>query len=264
MKQSIYKFRLAEPEIFRSKYELYKKEEETQSEKIDLNSNFRSKRNVTRTVNSVFEAVMDDYDEDAKLHCTAPEEYPGYPSRVTILDRMDMEELEDEGIESVDREIAAIARIVAENKGKMIFDVKKGEERPVDYRDIVILSRNRHMIPAMEKALNDQGIPAFGENPGGYFESVEIEIFVNLLKVIDNTRRDIPLISVMHSPIFDFTAKELAGIRSRSGRAASTRLSAAMRRPAKMRKLRNPQNLWRSLCRKRSGRCGSSWTTGNS
>lgn len=213
VKQSIYKFRLAEPEIFRSKYELYKKEEETQSEKIDLNSNFRSKRNVTKTVNSVFEAVMDDYDEDAKLHCTAPEEYPGYPSRVTILDRMDMEELEDEGIESVDREIAAIARIVAENKGKMIFDVKKGEERSVDYRDIVILSRNRHMIPAMEKALNDQGIPAFGENPGGYFESVEIEIFVNLLKVIDNTRRDIPLISVMHSPIFDFTAKELAGIR---------------------------------------------------
>ena len=213
VKQSIYKFRLAEPEIFRSKYELYKKEEETQSEKIDLNSNFRSKRNVTRTVNTVFEAVMEDYDEDAKLHCTAPEEYPGYPSRVTILDRTDMEELEDEGIESVDREIAAIARIVAENRDKMIFDVKKGEERSVDYRDIVILSRNRHMIPTMEKALNDRGIPAFGENPGGYFESVEIEIFVNLLKVIDNTRRDIPLISVMHSPIFDFTAKELAKIR---------------------------------------------------
>lgn len=213
VKQSIYKFRLAEPEIFRSKYELYKKEEETQSEKIDLNSNFRSKRNVTKTVNTVFEAVMDDYDEDAKLHCTAPEEYPGYLTRVTILDRTDMEDLEEEGVESVDREIAAIARIVAENRGKMIFDVKKGEERPVDYRDIVILSRNRHMIPAMEKALNDQGIPAFGENPGGYFESVEIEIFVNLLKVIDNTRRDIPLISVMHSPVFDFTAKELAKIR---------------------------------------------------
>ena len=213
VKQSIYKFRLAEPEIFRSKYELYKKEEEILSEKIDLNSNFRSKRNVTRTVNTVFEAVMEDYDEDAKLHCTAPEEYPGYPTRVTILDRAEAEALEDDGIESVDREIAAIARIVAENKGRIIFDVKKGEERPVDYRDIVILSRNRHMIPAMEKALNDEGIPAFGENPGGYFESVEIEIFVNLLKVIDNTRRDIPLISVMHSPIFDFTAKELAKIR---------------------------------------------------
>ncbi len=83
----------------------------------------------------------------------------------------------------------------------------------MEYRDIVILSRNRHTIPAIEKALNDQGIPAFGENPGGYFESVEIEIFVNLLKVIDNIRQDIPLISVMHSPIFDFTAKELAKIR---------------------------------------------------
>lgn len=215
VKQSIYKFRLAEPEIFRSKYELYKKEEETLSEKIDLNSNFRSKQNVTKTVNTVFEAVMDDYDEDARLHCNAPEEYPGYPSRVTIIDRSETEDLEDsDRIESTDREIAAIARIISENKGRVIYDVKKGEERTVDYRDIVILSRNRHMIPAMEKTLNDQGIPAFGENPGGYFESVEIEIFVNLLKVIDNTRRDIPLISVMHSPVFDFTARELAKIRT--------------------------------------------------
>lgn len=214
VKQSIYKFRLAEPEIFRSKYELYKKEEETQSEKIDLNSNFRSKKNVTRTVNTVFEKVMEDYDEDARLHCTAPEEYPGYPTRVTIIDRSDEAELEDGDIpEGTDREIAAIARIVSENKGQPVFDVKKQEERSVEYRDIVILSRNRHMIPAIEKALNDQGIPAFGENPGGYFESVEIEIFVNLLKVIDNIRQDIPLISVMHSPIFDFTAKELAKIR---------------------------------------------------
>lgn len=214
VKQSIYKFRLAEPEIFRSKYELYKKEEETQSEKIDLNSNFRSKKNVTRTVNTVFEKVMEDYDEDARLHCTAPEEYPGYPTRVTIIDRSDEAELEDgDMLESTDREIATIARIVSENKGQPVFDVKKQVERSVEYRDIVILSRNRHTIPAIEKALNDQGIPAFGENPGGYFESVEIEIFVNLLKVIDNIRQDIPLISVMHSPIFDFTAKELAKIR---------------------------------------------------
>ena len=214
VKQSIYKFRLAEPEIFRSKYELYKKEEETQSEKIDLNSNFRSKKNVTRTVNTVFEKVMEDYDEDARLHCTAPEEYPGYPTRVTIIDRSDEAKLEDgDMLESTDREIATIARIVSENKGQPVFDVKKQVERSVEYRDIVILSRNRHMIPAIEKALNDQGIPAFGENPGGYFESVEIEIFVNLLKVIDNIRQDIPLISVMHSPIFDFTAKELAKIR---------------------------------------------------
>lgn len=214
VKQSIYKFRLAEPEIFRSKYELYKKEEETQSEKIDLNSNFRSKKNVTRTVNTVFEKVMEDYDEDARLHCTAPEEYPGYPTRVTIIDRSDEAEVEEgDVLENTDREIAAIARIISENKGQPVFDVKKQVERSVEYRDIVILSRNRHTIPAIEKALNDQGIPAFGENPGGYFESVEIEIFVNLLKVIDNIRQDIPLISVMHSPIFDFTAKELAKIR---------------------------------------------------
>lgn len=175
---------------------------------------------------------MEDYDEDARLHCTAPEEYPGYPTRVTIIDRSDEAELEDgDMLESTDREIATIARIVSENKGQPVFDVKKQVERSVEYRDIVILSRNRHTIPAIEKALNDRGIPAFGENPGGYFESVEIEIFVNLLKVIDNIRQDIPLISVMHSPIFGFYwQRNWRRYALRSGRAASIRRSAVTRK----------------------------------
>ena len=74
---------------------------------------------MTRTVNTVFEKVMEDYDEDARLHCTAPEECPGYPTRVTIIDRSDEAELEDgDMLESTDREIATIARIVSENKGQ--------------------------------------------------------------------------------------------------------------------------------------------------
>ncbi len=213
VKQSIYKFRLAEPEIFRSKYALYKKEE-TQSEKIDLNSNFRSKSSVTDTVNTVFEEVMDGYDEDARLNCEAPREHPGFATRMTIINNAQEQFADNEDVEA-----EVIAQIIAEYSGKTIYDVKKSAERTIEYRDIVILSRNRHMIPAIEKRLNEMGIPAFGENSGGYFESVEIEVFVNLLKVIDNMRQDVPLISVMHSPIFDFTAVELAQIRisSREG-----------------------------------------------
>ena len=173
-----------------------------------------AEKNVTRTVNTVFEKVMEDYDEDARLHCTAPEEYPGYPTRVTIIDRSDEAELEDgDMLESTDREIATIARIVSENKGQLSLTSRNrwndrwNIEISLFYREIVTRSRRSRKLSTIE------GIPAFGENPGGYFESVEIEIFVNLLKVIDNIRQDIPLISVMHSPIFDFTAKELAKIR---------------------------------------------------
>ena len=212
VKQSIYKFRLAEPEIFRSKYELYKKEEETQSEKIDLNSNFRSKRNVTRTVNSVFEAVMDDYDEDAKLHCTAPEEYPA----IKPCDHPGQNGHGRAGGRG-NRERGSRDRHRPDRGRKQGKDDLRREKRR---RTSSGLPRHRHPVakppydPGNGKGSQRSGAsPAFGENPGRYFESVEIEIFVNLLKVIDNTRRDIPLISVMHSPIFDFTEKELAGIR---------------------------------------------------
>ena len=69
------------------------------------------------------------------------------------------------------------------------------------------------MIPDIEKHLNNEGIPAYGENTGGYFESIEVQVFINILKVVNNTRQDIPLISVMRSVIFGFTASELAEIR---------------------------------------------------
>ena len=83
----------------------------------------------------------------------------------------------------------------------------------MEYRDIVVLSRSRSAIGRMERFLNNEGIPAYGENTGGYFETVEVQVFVNLLRIIDNTRQDIPLISVMRSPVFDFHVRELAAVR---------------------------------------------------
>lgn len=211
VKQSIYKFRLAEPEIFKRKYEKYSRKTEMQSEKTDLNSNFRSKHNVIKTVNEVFSDIMDDYGENEKLYCGIGKEHEGFKSRMTLVDKKSKGD--DDFLENEEAEAEIISNIIKETKGKTIYDLKKKTYRKLEYKDIVVLSRNRNSISLIEKHLNNSGIPAFGDNTGGYFESVEIEVFVNLLKIIDNTRRDIPLISVMRSMIFDFSARELAQIR---------------------------------------------------
>lgn len=213
VKQSIYKFRLAEPEIFREKYRIYKKAEEEKSIKIDLNSNFRSKANVTGTVNDVFDGLMEDYDDDARLYCTAPEDTPGEKSQLHIISIADEEGGGDIFYDTGASEASLTAELIRENLGKEIFDAKAGIWRPVEYRDIAVLSRSRSMIPDIEKHLNNEGIPAYGENTGGYFESIEVQVFINILKVVNNTRQDISLISVMRSVIFGFTASELAEIR---------------------------------------------------
>ena len=208
VKQSIYKFRLAEPEIFRKKYALYKKPETKESVKIDLNSNFRSKRRIADTVNAVFEDIMEDYDEDARLHCGVDERYQGYETSLHIIEK---------GTGSVpgntDQEIELVCRLIKQMLGETIYDVKRGTARPVEYSDIAVLSRNRALIGDVEKYLNNEGIPAFGENTGGYFETVEVKVFLNILRIIDNTRQDIPLISVMRCPVFGFDPRELAAVR---------------------------------------------------
>lgn len=217
VKQSIYKFRLAEPEIFKAKYALYSKESEEKSIKIDLSSNFRSKRMVTGIVNEVFRGIMEGYDENAELKCTVEDEYPGITPQLHLILK---EGSEDGLMESPKAEAQQVARLVKENLGTEIYDVKRKTYRPVEYRDIAVLSRSRAMIGEIERTLNNSGIPAYGENTGGYFETVEIQVFINLLKVIDNFRQDIPLISVMRCPIFGFDVKELAAIRIFTGEGA--------------------------------------------
>lgn len=216
VKQSIYKFRLAEPEIFKAKYELYKKPEVKESVKIDLNSNFRSKYKIADTVNKVFEEVMEGYDDDARLRCGVDKSFSGKDSRLHIVDKSKASNLP--GI--VDPEMILVRNLISSVKGEIIYDVKAGCEREIKYSDIVVLSRGKGAIGELERYLNNEGIPAYGENTGGYFESVEIQVFINLLKIIDNTRQDIPLISVMRCPVFGFDESELAEIRI-SGREGS-------------------------------------------
>lgn len=210
VKQSIYKFRLAEPELFKRKYEIYGDEEEVDSIRIDLNSNFRSKRMVTGVVNTVFSRIMEGYDEAAALKCTVDDKYPGGMPELHIIRKKS----DENGFySSSQQEIPYIISLIKENLGQEIYDTKKECYRLVEYKDITVLARNKAVIGEIEKALNDNGIPAYGENTGGYFETVELQVFTNLLKLIDNTRQDIPLISVMRCPIFNFTTEEMATIR---------------------------------------------------
>ena len=248
VKQSIYKFRLAEPEIFIDKYNDFR-DGTRPGMRIDLNRNFRSKRNIIKSVNAIFGNIMNrdtggiDYDDDASLHMGG--DYEGPLDRRTSLHLIDTSSKvnETEGdsgkkisgavsdIDAVDAEIQEMqkteleARVVAElaasRLGTEIYDQKAGCIRKVGLNDIVILLRGvSGQSDIYASALKDAGLPAYVEAGEGYFETVEIEVFINLLRVVDNRRSDIPLLSVLYSPVFGFSIDELAEIRLSDRKAA--------------------------------------------
>ncbi len=210
VKQSIYKFRLAEPELFMTRARKYRDESVENSIVIDLNSNFRSKKNITETVNRVFEQVMDDYDDNASLHCGIDEKFTGFNTGIHIIER---EGINKAGVERADAEAEIAAGIIRDSLGSEIYDAKAGKTRKIQLRDIAVLSRGRAEVREIERYLNNEGIPAYGETGEGYYESVEIQVFLNMLRIIDNMRQDVPLISVMRSVFFGFDIKEMAEIR---------------------------------------------------
>lgn len=225
VKQSIYKFRLAEPELFISKYEAFGSGKLKNARVIDLNSNFRSKKPLIDTVNRVFAGIMSKetsgivYDDAAALVEGRP--YTGKrlyePKLYIVASKAEEGETVDETIEELkggELEALQAAKLIKEYHGSIIYDSKKEKERPLEYRDMVIL------MPAVKthgetfyKALESADIPVFLERGQGYFDTPEIQIFLNLLKIIDNFKQDVPLISVMHFPSFGFSAGELADIR---------------------------------------------------
>lgn len=217
VKQCIYKFRLAEPELFIEKASEYKAEESEKSILLNLNKNFRSKVNVTEPVNELFAKVMKGYDDNAALHSTAPEEYRGFPARLHIINR---EDFDDDAPDKGDAEAAEIAGIIRERIGQEVYDSKAGKMRPLKYRDFAVIARHNRTVENIERYLINEGIPAYGEGSGKYFETVEVQVFLNLLRITDNMRQDVPLISAMKSAVFGFSVSELAQIRI-SGREGS-------------------------------------------
>ncbi|QIB69000.1 helicase-exonuclease AddAB subunit AddA [Aminipila butyrica] len=221
VKQSIYKFRLAEPELFLEKYERFKSTETQQDAKLDLNFNFRSKGCVIQAVNDLFSGLMAGYDADAALYKgVAYEGELDYPVELHLLDQKITEDMEVDPeireLKAAEMEAFIAGKAIRETLGKPIFDIKLNKERPISKRDIVILMRGqKNYADKFQQVLLEMDIPSHINDSDGYFDTLEIQIFLNLLRVIDNRRQDIPLISVLHSSIFAFTVEDLAQIRSR-------------------------------------------------
>lgn len=219
IKQSIYKFRLAEPEIFQARYEAYADEEDSDSIKLDLNCNFRSKGQVIKTVNDVFQELMPGYDSAAALKQGDP--YHGeldFPTELYVIDSRatDEMELDDELKEMKDAELEAhcAAAAIKDLVGTTIYDSKKGCQRPVTLKDIVILMRStKSSAEIFQQVFRDQDIPVYVDDSAGYFDTVEIQVFMNLLSIIDNKQQDIPLLSVLYSAVFGFSVEDLIKIR---------------------------------------------------
>ena len=233
VKQSIYKFRQAMPELFLSKYKGYKNKEDNKEEKglkIQLFKNFRSRENVLKFTNLIFQDIMSnelgdiDYDEGEYLNLGAsyPEEKQDLNTQIHIIDVKDEEE-EQENLEEIDERIEDVeleARFVA-NKIKelkesnfKIWDGKKEEYRDIKYKDIVILLRSTSSLaPIYEQELLNLEIPVFSDSSQEYLDSIEIQTIMSLLKIIDNPMQDIALVTVLRSYIGKFTDDELVKIR---------------------------------------------------
>jgi len=232
VKQSIYKFRLAEPELFLGKYKDIKGGRLPGSEVVDLNSNFRSKGPVINYVNKIFEAIMTEascgitYDDDAKLIEGAP--YTGsclYEPELYLVGKTASEDDEpaDEEIAELKKdELEALnaVRIIKSWLGKPIFDSAAQKTRPLGYGDMAILLRAvKGRGEIYYKTLLDAGIPVLLDRSEGYFDVIEIQVFMNLLRLIDNSQKDIPLLSVLRFPAFGFKADDLAAVRVWADRA---------------------------------------------
>lgn len=223
VKQSIYKFRQSRPELFIEKYNTYKEN------KIQLYSNFRSRDNILNLTNIIFENIMSknfgniEYDESEYLNLGL--EYPedktkkllnGIPE-LNIIDLNSIEEDEEEelNIENTVLEAKFVANKIQEliNSNYYVFDKKVGY-RKLQLKDIVILLRKTINIASIyEKEILGLGYPVFSDIGTNYFESMEIQIIINLLKIIDNPDNDIALVSILRSPIWEFTDNELLEIK---------------------------------------------------
>lgn len=237
IKQSIYKFRLAKPQLFMDKYESYSITE-SNTQKIILDQNFRSREQVLYGVNEIFNQIMRkelgsvEYDEAASLKCGA--QFPDLDEDMLITSsellivEENFEEAEDlEGTDGIDETVdidytkaelearAVAARIHNLMDTMKVYDKDLKSYRAIKYKDIVILLRSlKTTSDVFVKVLMNEGIPAFTDSKSGYFSAYEVRILLDFLRIIDNPLQDIPLAAVLKSPIGGFSGEELAIIRA--------------------------------------------------
>uniref|UniRef100_UPI0040567F03 helicase-exonuclease AddAB subunit AddA n=1 Tax=Acetatifactor sp. TaxID=1872090 RepID=UPI0040567F03 len=215
VKQSIYKFRLARPELFLEKYEWYQKEE-GDCRRIDLSKNFRSRTEVVDTVNDIFSRIMSRevggivYDEAAALYAGA-----SYPENTGCEGELLLVEKLGKVLGAKEAEALAIAQKIKQLKAAYrVTDKGTGELRAAHYSDMVILLRtNSGWDEVFKKVLEEEGIPVYITSKTGYFGATEVQELLQLLRVLDNPRQDIPLFGVMKSIFGGFSEEEIALIR---------------------------------------------------
>ncbi len=245
VKQSIYKFRQAMPELFIEKYNTYKIKEKQKDEdlKIQLFKNFRSRENILKFTNLIFQNIMSetlgDIDYNISEYLNLGADYDNsikqnLNTEIHIIDTaqneektIDFQENEengneedinnnDERIEDSELEAKFVANKIkelVENKFQ-VWDRKQEKYRDIKYKDIVILLRSTsNLAPIYEQELINLEIPTFSDSSQEYLESIEIQTIMSLLKIIDNPIQDIPLVTVLRSYIGKFTDNDLIQIR---------------------------------------------------
>ncbi len=243
VKQSIYGFRQSDPKIFMETRSEFERDEGDDAMVIDLNKNFRSNEATLRYINDVFEGLMPGYDDKAKLYHGLPGDdaynlvpevhiipiekggTTGVVASDTPSSGDDAVDEDNASLTEKETEAVYIANLVRNILGTTFYDGKQGVRRTAEPRDIVILCRSTKRTGDLYyKSMLAQNIPTFVNDENGYFDSVEINLTMALLKVLDNGHQDIPLIAVLRSEIFGFTPEELAKIRiafKESGRKGS-------------------------------------------
>ena len=213
VKQSIYRFRLARPELFMDKYHRFSTEESSR-QRIDLHRNFRSRREVVEAVNDIFYPLMEKdlgnvaYDAEAALYAGA--EYPDYENADCCKPEFLLVPSQESGMERREQEAAAVA-------GRIRELVETQEIPGITYKDIVLLLRSMSgWAETYQKVFEQEGIPLIVASKTGYFSATEVQTVLSLLRVLDNPYQDIPMAAVMKSYFGKFTSEELAQIRAES------------------------------------------------
>lgn len=230
VKQSIYKFRMAMPEIFMSKYYGFMSEDEANT-RIDLYKNFRSRENILNGINFLFEMLMSPelgdvvYDDAARLSAGA--DFEPYDDKI-MLDIIESKAIKDFASDNDEDDLVTVeieARHICErinelmDSGFMITDKATGKLRKASYGDIVILLRSAGTSAEVYAEVFDKmGIPLKTDISSGFFNTTEVMITTNFLSLIDNPRQDIPLISVLYSPIYGLSADDLMNIKFEGGK----------------------------------------------
>ena len=221
VKQSIYSFRMSRPELFMEKYHTYSLED-SDRQRIDLHRNFRSRAEVLDSVNYIFRQLMHrelggiEYDDHAALYPGAqfppiPEQGEDpYRSELLLLDKKNTGE--DDAAQAEARMIARRIHELIQNGS--VYDKETETLRRVRYSDIVILARSiRGWAETCSTVLGEEGIPAYSVSREGYFETYEVSVLLDYLRILDNARQDLPLAAVLTSPFCGLDARELAAVR---------------------------------------------------